>query len=876
MLRAHCPNDNYFQRQERPYLGSVDFPWKPYWCMPMLRKKDDPQSGRIPLLWLAATPAVFAMTFTLWRADVLWAQVPSPLEGLEIPTTLPQGSTLRVESSPSMEAVNKALEDRFTAQFSTADLEVKYQDSNTAIQAVLNDQADLAAIGRGLSTAEKQQGLTEIPLTRHKIAIVVSPSNPFNGSLTVEQFARIFRGEVTNWAQVGGPDAPIVLVDHPPTSDTRQAFRNYPMFETGSFETAPGAIALSEVNPTAIASALDANGISYLIADQALDNPALKILPMHDTLPDDPRYPFSQSLGYVYKGTPNAAVLAFLGYATNPNNEALIEEARAAAARVKAPQPTPATTLTKPEVAVTPVAPPVTLKNKIPWWPWWLAMPLLAGLLWWLTRDRGGAAALLGARDKARLILTPRNCRDAYAYWEISAADVDLLRREGHSPALRLYDVTDIADRDQQTPHSMQQFPCHPEATGDLHLPISTDDRDYRAELGYVDGDNHWHAVARSAPIRVPACAPGTSNRPSGVNTALGLGAVATAATAAATLPSLARPEEAVLGPKTSRLEKDQLILVPRNSETAYAYWELSDAQKDALRRQGRRLTLRLADVSDAPNAPAAHQVVRQYDCPDYLQDKHVEIPIDDRDYIAELGYTTTDGQWHPVVRSQPVHVPAKTTETNPVKRAASAAAVASAEARLGAIPSSLSGTVPEGTDQSTGLTNTVAKAATHLAEDTAKLTGAALTGGAAVVGTGAAAARSFMDSARAYLGKDQETGGRSDAATESATESRIILVPRSANAAYAYWEVSEAHRMELRRQGGRTLQLRIHDATNLNIDHQAAHSTQEYGCSESDQDRHVPIPVPDRDYIAELGYLTEDGRWLRLIRSFHVHVPGK
>jgi phosphate transport system substrate-binding protein len=230
------------------------------------------------------------------------------------------------------------------------------------------------------------------------------------------------------------------------------------------------------------------------------------------------------------------------------------------------------------------------------------------------------------------------------------------------------------------------------------------------------------------------------------------------------------------------------------------------------------------------------------------------------------------------VVRSQPVHVPAKPTETDPVKQAATAAAAATADtqARLGSIPQALTSAEEGGTNQSTGITGTVAKAATHLAEDATKVTGAALTGGAAVVGTGAAAARSFMDSARAYLGKGQTTGGPAELVTEAATESRIILVPHSANSAYAYWEVNEAQRTELRHQGGRSLKLRIHDATNLNIDQQPAHSTQEYTCSESDQDMHVPIPVTDRDYIAELGYLTEDGRWLSLIRSFHVHVPSK
>jgi phosphate transport system substrate-binding protein len=105
--------------------------------------------------------------------------------------------------------------------------------------------------------------------------------------------------------------------------------------------------------------------------------------------------------------------------------------------------------------------------------------------------------------------------------------------------------------------------------------------------------------------------------------------------------------------------------------------------------------------------------------------------------------------------------------------------------------------------------------------------------------------------------------------------ESKIILVPRTANAAYAYWETAPAHKEALQQEGGRVLALRIHDATNLELDDQPAHATQEYILQANDTDRHVPIPLPDRDYVAELGYLTDSGQWLQLVRSLHVRIPA-
>ena len=68
---------------------------------------------------------------------------------------------------------------------------------------------------------------------------------------------------------------------------------------------------------------------------------------------------------------------------------------------------------------------------------------------------------------------------------------------------------------------------------------------------------------------------------------------------------------------------------------------------------------------------------------------------------------------------------------------------------------------------------------------------------------------------------------------------------------------------------------LRVHDATNLDIDTEPPHSTTEHPVGELEQDKHVKIPTSDRDYIAELGYYATDQRWLRIIRSFHTHVPA-
>ncbi len=104
--------------------------------------------------------------------------------------------------------------------------------------------------------------------------------------------------------------------------------------------------------------------------------------------------------------------------------------------------------------------------------------------------------------------------------------------------------------------------------------------------------------------------------------------------------------------------------------------------------------------------------------------------------------------------------------------------------------------------------------------------------------------------------------------------DSRIVLMPRDPQWAYAYWDVPNEHREELRRQGGQQLALRLYDATNINLDSQIPHSVQEYPCDELAREWYLPIPVSDRDYVVEIGYRCADGRWLVLARSAPVHIP--
>ncbi len=104
--------------------------------------------------------------------------------------------------------------------------------------------------------------------------------------------------------------------------------------------------------------------------------------------------------------------------------------------------------------------------------------------------------------------------------------------------------------------------------------------------------------------------------------------------------------------------------------------------------------------------------------------------------------------------------------------------------------------------------------------------------------------------------------------------DSRIVLLPRDPRWAYAYWDISNDHKEALRQQGGQKLMLRLCDVTDIDQTSQAAHSMQQQECHEMARSWYIEMPMSDRDYTAEIGYLTGDGRWLMLARSASVRVP--
>ena len=150
---------------------------------------------------------------------ILLAQQTATESSFPLLDKLPQGSTVKISGSENVEKISNSLKDKFEATYPGSAVEVNSTTSDAALTAVKNKNVDLAAISRPLTDTEKAQGLKTVTLNREKIAIIVGADNPYNGNLTIDQFAKIFRGEITDWSEIGGASGAIRVIEAPPISD---------------------------------------------------------------------------------------------------------------------------------------------------------------------------------------------------------------------------------------------------------------------------------------------------------------------------------------------------------------------------------------------------------------------------------------------------------------------------------------------------------------------------------------------------------------------------------------------------------------------------------------------------------------------------------
>ena len=135
------------------------------------------------------------------------------------------GGTVATDGSTSMEKVIGALGESFMEANKGTTFTYNPTGSGSGIQAVSEGRCDIGVSSRALKDDEKAAGLKETIVALDGIAVIVNPQNPVK-DLSLEQIAKIYTGEITNWKDVGGEDAEIVRIGREAGSGTRDGFES--------------------------------------------------------------------------------------------------------------------------------------------------------------------------------------------------------------------------------------------------------------------------------------------------------------------------------------------------------------------------------------------------------------------------------------------------------------------------------------------------------------------------------------------------------------------------------------------------------------------------------------------------------------------------
>ena len=133
--------------------------------------------------------------------------------------------TISTDGSTSMEKVIGGLGEMFMELNNGVTFTYTPTGSGSGIKAVQEGRCDIGLASRNLKAAEAESGLTETVLAYDGIAVIVNLENPVS-DLDVETIAKIYTGEITNWSEVGGTDAEIVLIGREAGSGTRDGFES--------------------------------------------------------------------------------------------------------------------------------------------------------------------------------------------------------------------------------------------------------------------------------------------------------------------------------------------------------------------------------------------------------------------------------------------------------------------------------------------------------------------------------------------------------------------------------------------------------------------------------------------------------------------------
>jgi phosphate transport system substrate-binding protein len=214
---------------------------------------------------------------------------------------------------------------------SGVNIQVEGPGSGTGVAKASDDTADIGMASRNVKASELLNAprLITVGVAKDSVSVVINPDNSLAGSLdlTVEQVSQIFKGEITNWSELGGGDHKINVYTREEGSGTRGTFMDFTDIEEGEFVADASVQQGNSAMRASVAG--DPYGIAYIslgYVDSTV-SPA-KIEGAEGTVENvlAGTYPFQRILWMFTNGKPSELEQAYLDFVMSPEGQSIVEE----------------------------------------------------------------------------------------------------------------------------------------------------------------------------------------------------------------------------------------------------------------------------------------------------------------------------------------------------------------------------------------------------------------------------------------------------------------------------------------------------------------------------------------------------------------------
>lgn len=246
-------------------------------------------------------------------------------------------TTVAVKGSDTMVILGQRWAERFMKENPGVTVQVTGGGSGTGIAALINGTTDVCQSSRPMKDKEKADlkakrnvDAVEKKVALDALAVYVNAKSPLQ-EISIGQLAKIYRGEITSWKDVGGPDKKIVLYGRENNSGTYGYFKEH-VLENKDFAAATQTLAGTSAVVAAVKGdelGIGYGGIAYLEGVRALkvkkDDKTAAVMPSLATAQDG-SYPLSRFLLFYTAGEPTGTTKKLTDWVASPAGQKVIEE----------------------------------------------------------------------------------------------------------------------------------------------------------------------------------------------------------------------------------------------------------------------------------------------------------------------------------------------------------------------------------------------------------------------------------------------------------------------------------------------------------------------------------------------------------------------